>query len=136
MRSKAGGAGGGQSGSNRSYSLSLPSPFWHAGGEGFRAADRQSRACGERSGGGRSRLAVRSRVGGAGGGQGSSNRSYSSLSLFLPLFGMRVAKGAERPTSRAGRATAGLFPFLACGRRAQRRVCLTSLIVNTRNLYP
>lgn len=63
-------------------------------------------------------------------------QSLLLLSLFLPLFGMRVAKGAERPTSRAGRATAGLFPFLACRRRAQRRVCLTSLIVNTRNLYP
>lgn len=134
MRSKAGGAGGGQSGSNRSYSLS-PFPFLACGWrrvqsgrpaeQGVRRAERRwpKQASGAKQGGWSRRWSGR-------------QQSLLLLSLFLPLFGMRVAKGAERPTSRAGCATAGLFPFLACGRRAQRRVCLTSLIVNTRNLYP
>lgn len=40
-------------------------------------------------------------------GRWSERQQSLLLSLSLPLFGMRVAKGSERPTGRAGRAASG-----------------------------
>lgn len=40
-------------------------------------------------------------------GRWSERQQSLPLSLSLPLFGMRVAKGLERPTGRAGRAASG-----------------------------